>query len=256
MRSKNVRRSPAAPLPRGGQRTNQILAVVGLLIVGALVALSAEKLTGGTSPGASASDAPLSSDIVDASPLGSDAPVESVAPVSPILEGAIPQTVNGVTLTIQSATDATNLSSGPNGRALNGAVVHLGKQASDLEVALGYDASGALDLTIVGFRVDGIDAATLTPIIMEAWLSANTPGVTTSTVTLAGTTATKVDYGDSGSSEYLIVKGDSVFVIETSDASLAAGVAQAIETGSPAAVSASSAPGASAPPESSPATSP
>jgi len=226
MRSKTIRRDSAPP-PRGGQRTNQILAVAGLLIVGALVALSAEKLAG-TAGTATASATPADSFALDTSPAPSDDASASISPASPILEGQIPKAVNGVTLTTLSATDATNLSNSPNGRAMNAAVIKLGKTAADLELALSYDGSGSLDLSIIGFRVDGVDAATLTPLVLDTWLAANTAGVTSTSVLLSGTTATEVSYGDSGTNEYLIVHGDSVFVIETADQSLAATITAAI----------------------------
>jgi hypothetical protein len=229
MRSRNIRRPAPAPR-RKGTTTNQVLAGLGLLIVGAFVALSVQKLVESRAP--IASDAPSAETTAepsaDTGAVGSDAPVESVPPASAILEGLMPKTLNGITLTVQSTLDATNLSNGPNGRALNAAVAHLGKQPSDLELALAFDETGALDLTIIGFRSDGVDAATLTPIVMAAWLAAGTPGVTTSRVVLSGTPATKVSYGDGGANEYLIVFKDSVFVLETTDETLAQAAASAM----------------------------
>ncbi|MEA2674009.1 MAG: hypothetical protein QOI92_1201, partial [Chloroflexota bacterium] len=162
--------------------------------------------------------------------IPSDAPGDSVSPASPVLENHIPTSINGVTLSIQSAVDATSLSSGPDGRALDAAVMALGKQGSDLEVAVADDQTTSIDLTIIGFRVDGIAAAEIRKAVLEAWLAAGTSGVTTSTIAMSGTPVTKVSYGDGGADEYVLTIGDSVFVLETTDASLAQSAAAALIT--------------------------
>lgn len=229
-RSGQLRRS--LPPPRRRRGSDQVLAALGLLVVGAVVALGIQRLAEGPAPSASSAPSTAPSDDTGDLPSddagASDGPDESVAPVSPILEARMPTTISGVTLTIQSAADATSLSNGPNGRALNAAVVHLGKQASDLEIALAYDGAGSLDLTIIGFRANGVDAATMRTAVLEAWLAAGTPGVTTSSVTLSGTAMTKISYGDGGDDEYVLTVGDGVFVLETSDTTLAQSAASAI----------------------------
>lgn len=223
-RSGQLRRS--LPPPRRRRGSDQVLAAIGLVVVGAVVVLGIQRLTEGPAPVASSAPSAQPSD--DTGAIPSDAPDQSVAPLSPILEARMPTTIDGVTLTIQSAVDATTLSNGPSGRALNAAVTHLGKQASDLEIALAYDGSGSLDLTIIGFRSAGIDAATMQKAVLEAWLAAGTPGVATSTVTLSGTEMTKVSYGDGGDDEYVLTVSDSVFVLETADTTLAQSAASTI----------------------------
>ena len=164
----------------------------------------------------------------------------------------MPTSINGVTLTVQSAVDATTHSGSPDGRALNAAIVHLGKQATDLEIAVAFDDAGALDLTILGFRTDGVAVADMRAAVLSAWLAADAPGVARSSLDWSGTNVTKVSYGDGGADEYVVTFGDSVFVLETSDAALAqAGVAAL--AGAPAA---SAAPAGSAAPASASPTSP
>ena len=180
------------------------------------------------------------------SPGASDA-VPSDTPASAVLESLIPQTVGGTTLTVRSITDAVNIANDPPGRAIDAAVLSLGKQATDLEIGYGYDASGTVDLTIIGFRLPGISPEVLRPIILRTWLANEGPGVTTTQVNLSGTPATQVSYGDSGADEYLFVFKDSVFVVETADSDLANQAVVAI-TG----VSASPAPGGSVAPSGSP----
>ena len=145
----------------------------------------------------------------------------------------MPHAVNGTPLTVESATDATSLGSAPSNRALDAAVTNLGRTPADLEIAEAYDASGSLALSVLGFRVSGVDPAKLRTAVLDAWLSVNTPGVTASSVNLLGTPSTRVSYGDSGPNEYAFVRGDSLFVVETADQSLAANVVAAMAAPSP-----------------------
>jgi hypothetical protein len=217
-----------------------VLGVVALLVIGAVLALSVERLIGATfvpgSPGAVVpTSGPTDNGAVpsDNGAIPSDIPGQS--PASPVLEAEIPQSVDGTALTTQSATDASSLTSTPNGRALDAAVTKLGKLPTDLEIALAFDETGTIDLSITGFRIDGIAPATLQPLLLDAWLSASTPGVTTTTTTLAGTPTTEVSYGDGGATEYVLIHGDGVFIIETTDATLAAHAAAAMAAPAPSA---------------------
>jgi hypothetical protein len=204
-------------------------------MVGAFAAFGVQSLFQGPAPAASGAPSAAATDAsggtgstADTGGLPSDVPVDSVPPVSPVLESRIPTSIDDVTLTIQSAVDATSLSNGPDGRALDAAVVRLGKQASDLEIALADDQSGSLDLSIIGFRANGVAAADMRKAVLEAWLAAETPGVTTSSLTISGADVTKVSYGDGGADEYVLTVGDSVFIVETSDPTLAQSTASAI----------------------------
>jgi hypothetical protein len=219
------------PPRRGRRTTDQILGALALLMVGAFAAFAVQSLLAGPAPGASsAPSAAPTGDTGDTGDIPSDAPQDSVTPASPVLENRIPTSINGVTLSIQSALDATSLSGGPDGRALDAAVVALGKQASDLEVAVADDETSSIDLTIIGFRVDGIPAAEIRKAVLEAWLAAGTSGVASSTIAVSGTAVTKVSYGDGGADEYVLTIGDSVFVLETTDAALAQSAAAALIT--------------------------
>ena len=232
-------RSPRpAPASIVDGRTVGALALLVVIVVAVIVALSVGL---GGAPSGSAN--PSS----DASAGASDA-VPSDTPASAVLESLIPKTVNGTALTVRSITDAINIANDPPGRAIDAAVLSLGKQPTDLEIGYGYDASGTVDLTIIGFRIAGISPEVLRPIVLRTWLANEGPGVTTTQVNLAGNPLTQVSYGDSGADEYLFVFKDSVFVVETADSSLATQAVVAI-TG----VSASPAPGGSVAPSGSPA---
>jgi hypothetical protein len=248
MRPKVTRRVVAPPPRTNTRPSSQVLGVISLLIVGALLGLTVERLVEATlvtgTPGtATESTAPGDSNAAASDvPGSSDVPSES--PVSPVLEAQIPATIDGTALTTQSATDASSISGTPNGRALDAAVVSLGKLPSDLEIAIAYDGSGVLDLSILGFRIAGIEPAILRPILIDTWLASNAPGITTSQVDVSGTPTTEVSYGDCGPNEWVFVHQDSVFIVETADATLAADTVAAI-TGSVPAASTGTSPTAS-----------
>ncbi len=253
MRSKYRRRQSPSPQGRSrtGGRTSPILVGLVLVVFGAALALTVERLIPNTpGPTARATAAPLSPSPLVSSPSASAQAAASIAPTAlpspaaPVLEAQMPRTINGTVLTIKSAINAASLGGDPSSRALSAAMSSLGKKPDDLEIAEAYDPAGALALTILAFRVAGIDAAKLRSVVLEAWLSTRTAGVVSSSVTLAGTPSTRVSYGDAGPSDYAFVRGDSVFVVVTADQALAVSAAAAI-----------AAPSSSAPPVASPAAS-
>jgi hypothetical protein len=252
MRSK-TRRSATMPSPRGPSRPNQVLIAVVLVVIGATIALGFDRLIPPASSRttaspsappatdsavASASDEPLPSDIPSDAP--SDSPSPSPSPVAPILAAAMPHTINGVTLTVESDLGSTILGNDPGSRSFAAAVTTLGVTPAKLELAFAYDEAGSLAVTVLGFRIPGISPAKLRPLVVETWLSATAPGVKSTSITIGGIPTTKVTYGDEGSDEYVLVRGDAVFVVETSNPDLAAAAVQAMAaipapSGSPAA---------------------
>ncbi len=236
MRAKDVRRQPAPP-PRRSRSGRDLVAfgVLGLAVVVVAIVAFISLANPGSTPGASTrpSQAALASGSPSGVPLpsGSDVPTASVAAAA--LEALMPKSVNGTALTTQSARGPFSaLISSPGARALDAAVAALGKKPSDLEIAESADSGGALDLSVLGFRVAGIDPAQLLPAVLDGWLSSKSPGVKTATVTLVGTPTTEVSYG-SGSKDYVFVHGDAVLVIETADPAVPAEAVAAI-TGAPA----------------------
>ncbi len=235
------RTSPPPPAPRSTGPRRDVWLWLGLVILGAALAISFDRLTASNSSrtSATASAPPLTSSEPSvpesASASASEAPSESASPSetppAAVLKAEMPSSVDGTSLTTESAVDTASLGNSPSVRALGAALTSLGKKPADLEIAYTYDPSGSLSLTIVGFRLPGVDPAKLRPLVLDAWLSSRTVGVTTSNVVLSGTPSTKVSYADSGPSEYLFVHKDSVFVIETTDQALAAKAASAIVSG-------------------------
>jgi hypothetical protein len=231
-----------APASTADPRTVGALALLVVIVVAAIIAISVG-LGGAPSGSAAPSDTSGLPGASDALPSGT--------PASAVLEGLLPTTVNGTTLTVKSSVDANALANDPSARAIDAAVLSLGKQPSDLEIGVAFDASGTVDLTIIGFRISGMSPDKLRPIILQTWLANQAAGVTTTQVNLSGTPATQVSYGDTGADEYLLVYRDAVFVVETADSSLANDAVVAI-TG----VNASPAPSTSPGPSGSPVPSP
>ena len=248
MRSKYRPRGAPLPPPRRSNPWTQVLVGLVLVVVGAALALSVERLvTSAPGPGTKATAAPSALPSLAAIPLASPeasaaasgaavastAPAASPSPAAPVLEAEMPRAVNGTALTTESALNATSLGSGSNSRALSAAVTSLGKKPADLEIADAFDPSGALALSILGFRLPGIDPAKLRPVVLDAWLSVKSSGVTSTSVSLSGTPSTKVSYGDGGPDQYVFVFRDSVFVIVTADQALATSAVAAMAAVSP-----------------------
>ena len=155
-------------------------------------------------------------------------PSAAASPAAPELEALLPDAVNGTTLTRDSAVGSDVLGGATAGRALAAALRTLHADPTKLHVAEAYDASGTIDLSILAFAITGLDTKQLRSTILSAWLSSGGPGVKTSTETMSGHQATVVDYGDKGTVSYVIVDGNAIIVIETSDSTLATQAAAAL----------------------------
>jgi len=227
MPSRSRRSEPASSRP------NPTLIAIVLVVIGATVALGAERLAAPSAaptprPTATADAAdllPTNNDFVDPSDVPSDDSLPPDAPssslVAPILEAAMPHSVNSTALTVEADLGSSILGSDPGSRSFAAAISTLGVTPDKLEVAFAYDEAGALPLTVVGFRLPGTSAAKLKPLVLQGWLSTLVPGVKTAEVSLGGTSATRVSYTDNGSDEYVFTKGDAVFIVETSDEAMA-----------------------------------
>ncbi len=165
-------------------------------------------------------------DLSSAAPSGSPLPSESAA--APELESLLPTKVGDTTLTVESAIGPTILGDDQGSRAITAALRAEGKQPDDLRVAQAYDPTGTADLTVLAVRVVGMKQDALRSLVMDSWLAASGAGVTDDTVSLAGKTFTRIDYGDQGSKNYLLAEGDTILIIETADADVAARTAAAL----------------------------
>ena len=184
--------------------------------------------------------APRSTDDASPSqdPLASDGP-GAVDPSSPPfaadLEALLPKAIvdntstaspkPSIPLTTQSASATDVFGGDPNARALAARIRPLGGTLDQLQIGQAFDESGALDVSIIAFRLPKADLERLRSAVLDTWLSASSEGVKKTTVTLGGKSVTKVDYGDGSTIEYVYAKDDYVIVIDTSDLDVATQVA-------------------------------
>ncbi|HEY7132180.1 MAG TPA: hypothetical protein VH440_08000 [Candidatus Limnocylindrales bacterium] len=190
-------------------------------ITRAVATAMGDETAAGTSDVAAASDEPAGSD--DLSADGSAEPSASAA--APELEAKLPKEIGGTPLTVQSTTADQVFGDDPNSRALSARIRALGGQVADVQVAQAYDDAGAVDVSIIAFRLPGKDGTKLRDAVVETWLSADAAGVTKTDVTLAGKPFEKIDYGDQGTVEYVYTGTDYVIVVDTSDPAIATEVA-------------------------------
>lgn len=167
-------------------------------------------------------------------PLGSEDPGvvdPSSAPFAPDLEAILPTAIVDntstasprptIALTTQSASATDVFGGDPNARALAARIRTLGGTLDKLQIAQAFDDTGALDLSIIAFRLPDADLAKLRSAVIDTWLSAGADGVKKTTITLGGKSLTEVDYGDGQTIEYVYAKADYVIVIDTSDLDVA-----------------------------------
>ena len=148
--------------------------------------------------------------------------------VSPELEAKLPTEVDGTILTVDSAAGTDVLGEDQSSRAIAAALRAEGKTPADLTLAQAYDETQAADLSIIAFAVDGLSDAKMRGIVLDSWLSATGSGVTMSDVELGGTTATRIDYGDDGTKDYVVTRDGAVVVITTADEAVATAAIEAM----------------------------
>ena len=179
------------------------------------------------SAGALASGSPSGSP--EPSGLASPQPSQAGAsPAAPELEALMPTQVSGTALSVQSATGDQVLGTDAASKALTSALASFGKKPADLQLAQAYDPTSTLDVTILGFRVPGLAVSKLEPAVLQTWLFAGATGVTTKQTTVSGVAATEVSYGGDTSVSYVVVRKDSVLVVQSGSAALAAAAIAAL----------------------------
>ena len=163
-----------------------------------------------------------SGDIGLASPGASGSAGPSASPAAPELEKLLPTKVGAVGLTVDSALGSTVLTNDQGSRAITAALRAEGKGPDALRLAEAFDPTQATDLNMLAVKVDGMSVDKVQQLVLDSWLAASGAGVTQSKVTLGGHEFIRVDLGDEGPIDYVTTKDGVVFVITTSDATLAA----------------------------------
>ncbi len=183
---------------------------------------------GGTiaTPDPNASAAP-SEDL--SSPGASDQAPASSSPTAPELEKLLPTTVGSITLSVSSLVGSDVFSQSTGGsQAVIAALRADGKSVDALRYAQAVDAATGADLGVFAIRVDGLGIDKVRQFVIATWLTGSGPGVTRTSVTLAGKTFTRIDYGDGSTMNYVTAKGDAVIYFSTADPAIAAQAAAAL----------------------------
>jgi hypothetical protein len=145
--------------------------------------------------------------------------------VAPDLEALLPRKVDTTVLITDSTTAATAVADDASSALLTDALKKLGKVPNDLQIAEAYDGTSAVDIYVIAFRIPGVAAAKLEPVVIGSWLAPPSANATTSKITLAKKAMTKITFQDGGANDYIYQHGDVVFDIETPDQVLAEKVA-------------------------------
>ena len=153
---------------------------------------------------------------------GSPEPTPTEAHAFVDLEAIFPKTVDGTTMASRSTTGTEALQSDPSSDELIAWLAANGKKPADLEVAELFDPTAVVDLDMTALRVKGIAALTLRQELLKTWLGATASGITTTEKTIGGKSVLVIDYGDQGPPDYVLVRGDSVVILASSDSALAA----------------------------------
>jgi len=152
---------------------------------------------------------------------GSPAPSNTATHVAPDLEALLPAQIDGTALVKASATGDTMFNpEDPTSQNWIAFLASHGKKPSDFRFAQAQDPSGTLDIFVAVFQVAGLDPALLQQAFINAG-RANSPELTTTTVTLGGKSVTRVAYPGSTSSSYVYEHANDVFDIETGNESIA-----------------------------------
>ncbi len=151
-------------------------------------------------------------------------PTSTPSHAVPALEAVLPHTISGTPFTTQSLTGTDAIGTDAASVALAASIKGFGKATADFQVAEAYDASGTIQVTVIGFRLTGVDATKLRGAIIASWLVAAASGVTQAPATVAGKSVIKVDYADGGPLDYVYVQGITVYDVSTADTALAATV--------------------------------
>jgi hypothetical protein len=182
---------------------------------------------------ASASGVAIASPSAPASasvPASSSAePTAVPSQAAPELVGLLPEEIEGLAMTINSATgDSVLGADDAQSRAVRTGLAALGRVDTDLQVAQAFDPTRELDMYLLAFRLADSDPGELTELIERVWLFTGSPGVTRDVQTIGGKEVAVVSYDDELNDQYVYSFQDAVFLIDAADAAVAERVVAAL----------------------------
>ena len=197
-----------------------ILRPLALLAAGAIAVAACGGTTATTVPGAGtvapATLAPASVAPATEAPAASGAAPSLSLPSfqgDQELEGMLPDTLGGETVTVLSLTGEEFLGGGMGSGTedLQALLTQLGKAPSDMSVAFG----GAGTVTIVAFRIKGVPSATIFQSLKS--IAEQEGAATITDMNLGGKAVQKMVPADLSETSYIYGTGDVVFVVGGTD---------------------------------------
>jgi hypothetical protein len=224
VQSRRVRESKEAsrrPDPAtSGQNVWQIIAIVALLAATAgwtTVAVIALR-----DPGSSAVVTPTDSTDPEASDEDSAPPVGD-SHDAPDLEAALPASVNGVDLQLQSVTGDQLMGDDPWSTTVTAFLTSVGKTPPDLKWAQAYDPNDSLNGSFEAYQLADADPAKLQETLIAAWKT-DYPDLKLSDVTIGDQKMVRIDVNveEQASSSFLFVRNGILYNVTTDDQELVA----------------------------------
>ncbi len=146
------------------------------------------------------------------------------------LEARLPSAVNGVTLTKYSLKGANFMTTqNPGAKALTDMLSSIGKNPSDVSVAVAADPSGNLGISIGAFRVAGTDSGALLAAFVAA-TQKETPSDVVTPANVGGENVTQITNPTDTEAGTIDVyaSADTLFYVQAKDANLAAAALAAL----------------------------
>lgn len=189
---------------------------VALLAAGSLLIAACSSGTPTTAP---VTQPPVTQPPVTQAPVATSQPGASFAIPTfhsdAALESLIPKEIGGETVMVQSLTGVEFLGIGTS-TEMNAALTALGKQPSDLSVAIGFTVGEGTSVSIIALRVKGSSGGAVYQAIVTAYQSTSSAVITDAT--FGGKSVKKSVPTDESATSYIYTHDDVVFAVGGSGA--------------------------------------
>jgi hypothetical protein len=146
---------------------------------------------------------------------------------APELEQLLPSTWEGTTLVTESVTGDEVLLDDDWSQAFRTYLDELNKAPEDLLFAQANDPTGATQMTVLAFKIDGATGEKMLETVIGAW-KAEYPDLESTTLELGGKSVTRGVFSQGDINSYWYEHDGVVFDVETADEALAAAVLETL----------------------------
>jgi hypothetical protein len=146
---------------------------------------------------------------------------------APELEQLLPSTWEGATLATESVTGDEVLLDDDWSQAFRTYLDELNKTPADLLFAQATDPTGATQMTVLAFKIDGATGERMLETVIGAW-KAEYPDLESTTLELGGKSVTRGVFSQGDINSYWYEHDGVVFDVETADEALAAAVLETL----------------------------